>query len=56
MTETEKQIKNYLQRRIEECADLRKDVGLSAHEQDIWAAREEALRGVYETFFKGMSQ
>lgn len=46
-----KEIKNYLKRRIEECRDLAKAKELSFYEQGLWAARAEALEGVYLTFF-----
>lgn len=46
-----KEIETYLKRRIEECRDLSKAPECTPYEQDLWAARSEALEGVYLTFF-----
>lgn len=51
MTKREKQIRTYLKRRIEECEVLCKASELSAYEQDLFAARTEALLGVQKIFF-----
>ena len=55
MNDKLKAIETYLKRRIEECRDLSKAPECNPIEQVEWAARTEALQGVYLTFFDNKS-